>query len=108
MKHPERIRYIEIIGEAAGRIQNMAPGFAANHPEMPLIDMRGMRNKMIHGYYDVDLEVVWSTVQQEFVMQAAPHKQTTVAGPVLGHTAYPPQTSSPPAGPPGPSPPPPL
>ena len=59
------IRYIEIIGEAAGRIQNMAPGFVANHPGLPLIDMRGMRNKMIHGYFDVDLEVVWSTVQQD-------------------------------------------
>ena len=48
------IRYIEIIGEAASRMQHMDSEYAANHPELPLIEMRGMRNKMIHNYFDVD------------------------------------------------------
>jgi uncharacterized protein with HEPN domain len=52
------VRNIEIIGEAAGKIQKMDSGFAANHPELPWIEIRGMRNKMIHNYFDVDWEVV--------------------------------------------------
>ncbi len=37
----------------------------AAHPELPWIEMRGMRNKMIHAYFDVDVKVVWSTVKQD-------------------------------------------
>jgi uncharacterized protein with HEPN domain len=43
----------------------MDSNFAANHPELPLIEMRGMRNKVIHNYFDVDWEVVWSTVKDD-------------------------------------------
>jgi uncharacterized protein with HEPN domain len=35
------------------------------HPELPWIEMRGMRNKMIHDYFDVDVNVVWGTVKQD-------------------------------------------
>ncbi len=42
------VRNIEIIGEAAGRTQNAASSFIADHPELPWAEMRGMRNKMIH------------------------------------------------------------
>ncbi len=59
------VRNIEIIGEAAGNIQKMDPDFVADHPELPWIEMRGMRNKMIHNYFDVDWEVVWSTVKDD-------------------------------------------
>jgi uncharacterized protein with HEPN domain len=59
------VRNIEIIGEAAGNIQKMDPDFVANHPELPWVEMRGMRNKMIHNYFDVDWEVVWSTVKDD-------------------------------------------
>jgi uncharacterized protein with HEPN domain len=52
------VRNIEIIGEAAGGIQNIIPEFVANHPELPWIEMRGMRNKMIHEYFDVDWGIV--------------------------------------------------
>ena len=57
------IRNIEIIGEAATRIQKQAPEFLTAHPELPWIEMRGMRNKMIHNYFDVSLTIVWNTIK---------------------------------------------
>ncbi len=56
------VRNIEIIGEAANRIEKMAPDFTAHHPQLPWTEMRRMRNKMIHNYFDVDWKIVWSTV----------------------------------------------
>jgi uncharacterized protein with HEPN domain len=55
------IRNIEITGEAANHIQYMSPAFVANHPELPWLEMRGMRNKIIHEYCDVDWDMVWDT-----------------------------------------------
>lgn len=59
------IRNIAIIGEAANNIQRMDSNFVASHPELPWIEVRGMRNKVIHNYFDVDWEVVWSTVKDD-------------------------------------------
>lgn len=60
------IRNIEVIGEAASRIQQHAADFAKAHPELPWVEMRGMRNKMIHNYFDVQVEIVWNTVKKDF------------------------------------------
>ena len=51
-----------IIGEAAARIMDRHPDFVAQHPETRWRDMRGMRNRIAHGYFDIDLELVWQTV----------------------------------------------
>jgi uncharacterized protein with HEPN domain len=59
------IRNIEIIGEAANRIQKQAPELVAAHPSVPWRDMRDMRNRMIHNYFDVNVDVVWSTVKDD-------------------------------------------
>ena len=59
------VRNIEIIGEAANKIQKMDSDFPANHPELPWIEMRGMRNKVIHNYFDVDWDVIWGTVKDD-------------------------------------------
>ena len=59
------VRNIEIIGEAANHINRMAPEFIAQHPELPLDDMRDMRNVVIHASFAVDLQVVWRTVQED-------------------------------------------
>jgi uncharacterized protein with HEPN domain len=59
------IRNIEIIGEAATQIQRQAPEFVTAHPELPWLDMRDMRNRMIHAYFDVNLSIVWSTVKDD-------------------------------------------
>ena len=46
------------IGEAAGRIVSECNEFASSHPEIPWAQMRGMRNRMAHGYFDIDLNIV--------------------------------------------------
>ena len=52
-----------IIGEAASRVMDQYSEFAAVHPAIPWRGMRGMRNRIAHGYFDVNLEVVWDTVR---------------------------------------------
>jgi uncharacterized protein with HEPN domain len=52
-----------IIGEAATKVIEGYDGFALSHPGVPWRSMRGMRNRIAHGYFDINLEVVWDTVQ---------------------------------------------
>ena len=52
-----------VIGEAATKIMDQHAEFSDQHPEMPWRSMRGMRNRIAHGYFDINLEVVWDTVQ---------------------------------------------
>ncbi len=59
------IRNLEIIGEAAGNIQRHFPDFAAKHPNFPLKAAYGMRNALAHGYFSVDLAVVWRTIERD-------------------------------------------
>lgn len=54
-----------IVGEAAGRIIVEYPAFAEASPEIAWRGIRGMRNRIAHGYFDIDLHVVWQTVQSE-------------------------------------------
>ena len=53
-----------VIGEAATKVASEYPEFAAQHPEIPWKQMRGMRNRMAHGYFEINLDIVWDTVQQ--------------------------------------------
>ena len=59
------IRNLEIVGEAARNILNNDPAFAAAHPDIPWAVAYRMRNALSHGYADIDLTTVWSTVQQD-------------------------------------------
>ena len=52
-----------VLGEAASKIALEFPEFTMAHPALPWQQMRGMRNRMAHGYFDIDLDVVWDTVQ---------------------------------------------
>ena len=56
------VRPLQIIGEAAGTVSEP---FRAKHPEIPWRAMVGMRNRLVHAYFDVDLDVVWRTVKEE-------------------------------------------
>jgi uncharacterized protein with HEPN domain len=58
------IMSIIIIGEAATKVTESYAGFTVAHPEVPWRSMRGMRNRMAHGYFDIDLNVVWTTAQE--------------------------------------------
>jgi uncharacterized protein with HEPN domain len=55
------IMNLVIIGEAATRAMNEFPDFTDSHSEIPWRNMRGMRNRIAHGYFDIDLEQVWET-----------------------------------------------
>ena len=54
------IRSLEVIGEAAGKV---SASTQAGHPEIPWRDCTAMRNRLIHGYADIRLDLVWTVVQ---------------------------------------------
>jgi uncharacterized protein with HEPN domain len=53
---------LQIIGEAAAR---MAPELKGHHPEVPWRQIIGMRNVLTHGYFEIDLDIVWSVVERD-------------------------------------------
>lgn len=59
------IRNLEIIGEASNNIEKRYPEFALQHPELPLSFAYQMRNAVAHGYFKVDFEIVWKTIQSD-------------------------------------------
>lgn len=56
------VRLLEIIGEAA---RGISQEFRSAHPGIVWKKMVGMRDRLIHGYFDVNLDVVWETVTQD-------------------------------------------
>lgn len=65
-------RWIEIIGEAAA---NVSTELRSARPEVPWSSAIGMRNILIHGYFHLDLEVVWRVVERD-----APEIERLVSG----------------------------
>ncbi len=53
------IRSLEVIGEAAGKV---SPDACARHPEIQWREITGMRHRLIHGYAEVRLDVVWTVL----------------------------------------------
>ena len=51
------------MGEATKHIPD---SFKTKYQEIPWRDMAGMRDRLVHGYFTVDLEIVWHTVTDEF------------------------------------------
>jgi uncharacterized protein with HEPN domain len=56
------VRALEIIGEAAKRLP---VSLREQYPEIPWRGMAGMRDRIIHGYDTVDLQIVWDVVKQD-------------------------------------------
>ena len=56
------VRLLEIIGEAARAV---SPRFRKANGAVPWKEMIGMRDRLAHGYYDVNLDIVWETVKRD-------------------------------------------
>lgn len=52
-------RLLEIIGEAA---RGLSANTRNHHPQVPWAKMIGMRDRLVHGYYDINLDIVWQTI----------------------------------------------
>lgn len=59
------IRNFEIIGEASRNITRYHPEFAAKHSNVPWEIAYEMRNALSHGYFKVDLKIVWNTIKED-------------------------------------------
>ena len=53
------VHYLQIIGEAAGRISSE---LRAQHSEIPWGEIIGTRHVLVHGYFDIDLDIVWTAI----------------------------------------------
>ena len=56
------VRSVEIIGEAARRVSHPVRSAA---PDIPWADIISLRNRLIHAYYNVDLDVLWETLSED-------------------------------------------
>jgi len=56
------VRLLEILGEAAKTVSEQC---RERHPEIPWRQIGAARNRLIHGYFDVDLDVVWNIVSAD-------------------------------------------
>jgi uncharacterized protein with HEPN domain len=59
MRHDAILRQLEIIGEAANRLSS---DFKKRNPSLPWKEAIDLRNFLIHGYHDIELEIVWKTI----------------------------------------------
>lgn len=55
--------YLDHMYQAATKVMDAYADFTQAHPDVPWRSMRGMRNRIAHGYFDINLDLVWDTVQ---------------------------------------------
>ena len=56
------VRCVEIIGEAANRISR---DLRSANPQVPRADIIAIRNRIVHAYFDIDIEIVWRTARED-------------------------------------------
>jgi len=62
--HDAVVRNLEIIGEAARNVRKVDADFVARHADIPWAAMSAMRNRITHGYFDINLSVVWQSSER--------------------------------------------
>ena len=55
------VNRLQIIGEASRKLSD---GFRSRHPEIPWRSIVGMRHHLVHGYFDIDPDVVWTAITE--------------------------------------------
>jgi uncharacterized protein with HEPN domain len=56
------IKELEIVGEAAAKVTQEC---RVNCPQIPWANIISMRNRLIHAYFDIDLDIVWQTINED-------------------------------------------
>lgn len=56
------VKVLEIVGEAASKISLECRG---RYPDIPWGDIIGMRNRLVHAYYGIDFDIVWSAITED-------------------------------------------
>lgn len=54
------VRLLEIVGEASARVTEDTK---RNHPQVAWVEIAGLRNRLVHGYDDVDFDILWDIIQ---------------------------------------------
>ena len=62
MRQDATLRKLEVIGQA---VKNLSERTKSRQPDIPWKQIAGMRDKVIHDYFGVNLEIVWAVVQKE-------------------------------------------
>ena len=52
-----------LVGEAASRIEQRSPDFIAEHPDWPWNNIRGLRNRIAHDYFSLDVPIIWAIIK---------------------------------------------
>jgi uncharacterized protein with HEPN domain len=56
------VRHLQIVGEAASRVSDETQHL---FPDIPWGKMIGMRHVLVHGYFEIDLDIVWSVIEND-------------------------------------------
>ena len=83
------LKSVEIVGEAAAQVSEEV---RRANPDIPWREIVGLRNRLVHVYFDIDLPVVWDTVRDDLPALIAllepphPHLRFRVPGPDSAHS----------------------
>ena len=56
------VRHLQIIGEA---VRALSSHFRDHHPQVPWSNIIGMRNALVHEYFDIDTDIVWTVIERD-------------------------------------------
>jgi uncharacterized protein with HEPN domain len=59
------MRNFGVLGEAANNCLKVSPSIASTYPKLPFAKIYGLRNQLTHGYWIVDLEILWSVIEKD-------------------------------------------
>lgn len=71
------VRLVEMVGEAASRV---SPADRIRHPSIPWPQIVGMRQRLVHGYDTVDLQILWDTITDDLPPLVAELRRILQAG----------------------------